>query len=74
MAQTGPWFDRSRGQQMCCSRTPTVSWNRGPHGRVFQPALKFDELKQEMTIVLVTNLVQQAHRLADTTAFVNAGD
>ena len=29
------------------------------------------ELKQEMTIVLVTNLVQQAHRLADRTAFFN---
>ncbi|MCW8962623.1 MAG: phosphate ABC transporter ATP-binding protein [Gammaproteobacteria bacterium] len=27
------------------------------------------ELKQEMTIILVTNLVQQAHRLADRTAF-----
>ena len=30
------------------------------------------ELKNEMTIVLVTNLVQQAHRLADRTAFFNA--
>jgi phosphate transport system ATP-binding protein len=30
------------------------------------------ELKQEMTIVLVTNLVQQAHRLADNTAFLNS--
>ena len=30
------------------------------------------ELKQEMTIVLVTNLVQQAHRLAQNTAFFNA--
>jgi phosphate transport system ATP-binding protein len=29
------------------------------------------ELKREMTIVLVTNLVQQAHRLADQTAFFN---
>ncbi len=29
------------------------------------------ELKKEMTIVLVTNLVQQAHRLADQTAFLN---
>jgi phosphate transport system ATP-binding protein len=29
------------------------------------------ELKHEMTIVLVTNLVQQAHRLADRTAFLN---
>lgn len=29
------------------------------------------ELKQDMTIVLVTNLVQQAHRLADQTAFFN---
>jgi phosphate transport system ATP-binding protein len=29
------------------------------------------ELKQEMTIVLVTNLVQQAHRLADRVAFLN---
>jgi phosphate transport system ATP-binding protein len=29
------------------------------------------ELKQSMTIVLVTNLVQQAHRLADSTAFFN---
>jgi phosphate transport system ATP-binding protein len=27
------------------------------------------ELKQDMTIILVTNLVQQAHRLADRTAF-----
>ena len=27
------------------------------------------ELKNEMTIVLVTNLVQQARRLADRTAF-----
>ena len=30
------------------------------------------ELKNEMTIILVTNLVQQAHRLADRTAFFNA--
>ena len=30
------------------------------------------DLKSEMTIVLVTNLVQQAHRLADRTAFLNA--
>ena len=29
------------------------------------------KLKNEMTIVLVTNLVQQAHRLADHTAFLN---
>jgi phosphate transport system ATP-binding protein len=29
------------------------------------------ELKSEMTIVMVTNLVQQAHRLADRTAFLN---
>jgi phosphate transport system ATP-binding protein len=29
-----------------------------------------DELKQHMTIVLVTNLVQQARRLADRTAFL----
>ncbi len=29
------------------------------------------ELKKEITIVLVTNLVQQAHRLADHTAFFN---
>ena len=28
-------------------------------------------LKQQMTIVLVTNLVQQAHRLADHVAFLN---
>jgi phosphate transport system ATP-binding protein len=31
------------------------------------------ELKEKMTIVLVTNLVQQAHRLADHVAFFNAG-
>ncbi len=31
------------------------------------------ELKQRMTIVLVTNLVQQARRLADRTAFFMAG-
>jgi phosphate transport system ATP-binding protein len=31
------------------------------------------ELKKEITIVLVTNLVQQAHRLADRIAFLNAG-
>ena len=30
------------------------------------------ELKQRMTIVMVTNLVQQAHRLADQVAFLNA--
>lgn len=30
------------------------------------------ELKNEMTIVLVTNLVQQAHRLADQIAFLNS--
>jgi phosphate transport system ATP-binding protein len=30
------------------------------------------ELKKEMTIVLVTNLVQQARRLADRTAFLSA--
>ena len=32
------------------------------------------ELKQEMTIVLVTNLVQQARRLADRTAFFLDGE
>ncbi len=32
------------------------------------------ELKQEMTIVLVTNLVQQARRLADRTAFFLTGE
>ncbi|MCB9545096.1 MAG: ATP-binding cassette domain-containing protein [Myxococcales bacterium] len=32
------------------------------------------ELKQEMTIVLVTNLVQQARRLADRTAFFLMGE
>ena len=32
------------------------------------------ELKNEMTIVLVTNLVQQAHRLADQTAFLNGSE
>ena len=30
------------------------------------------ELKNEMTIVLVTNLVQQARRLADQTMFLNS--
>jgi phosphate transport system ATP-binding protein len=30
------------------------------------------ELKQRVTIVLVTNLVQQAHRLADRVAFINS--
>ena len=32
------------------------------------------ELKNQMTIVLVTNLVQQAHRLADITAFLNSSE
>ncbi len=32
------------------------------------------ELKARMTIVLVTNLVQQARRLADTTAFILQGE
>jgi phosphate transport system ATP-binding protein len=32
------------------------------------------ELKDEMTIVLVTNLTQQAHRLADNTVFLNASE
>ena len=32
------------------------------------------ELKEEMTIVLVTNLVQQARRLADRTAFFLNGE
>lgn len=32
------------------------------------------ELKSEMTIILVTNLVQQAHRLADRTAFFLEGE
>jgi len=31
------------------------------------------ELKKEVTIILVTNLVQQARRLADRTAFFLAG-
>ena len=31
------------------------------------------ELKQRMTIVMVTNLVQQAHRLASRVAFLNGG-
>ena len=31
------------------------------------------DLKEQMTIVLVTNLVQQARRLADRTAFLSAG-
>jgi phosphate transport system ATP-binding protein len=30
------------------------------------------ELKERMTILMVTNLVQQAHRLADQVAFLNA--
>ena len=32
------------------------------------------ELRQEITIVLVTNLVQQARRLADRTAFFLTGE
>jgi phosphate transport system ATP-binding protein len=32
------------------------------------------QLQQEMTIVLVTNLVQQARRLADRTAFFLSGE
>ncbi len=32
------------------------------------------ELKNEMTIILVTNLVQQARRLSDKVAFLNASD
>lgn len=32
------------------------------------------ELKQEMTIIMVTNLVQQARRLADRTAFFLSGE
>ena len=32
------------------------------------------ELKQEVTIILVTNLVQQARRLADRTAFFLSGE
>ena len=32
------------------------------------------ELRSQMTIVLVTNLVQQARRLADRTAFIYNGD
>ena len=32
------------------------------------------ELKQEITIILVTNLVQQARRLADRTAFFLSGE
>ena len=32
------------------------------------------ELKNEMTIILVTNLVQQARRLADRTAFFLSGE
>jgi len=31
------------------------------------------ELKKEITIILVTNLTQQAHRLADRTAFFMNG-
>jgi len=31
------------------------------------------ELKQQMTIILVTNLVQQARRLGDETCFINKG-
>ena len=37
-----------------------------------EEALK--QLKQEITIVLVTNLVQQAARLADRTAFFLMGE
>jgi phosphate transport system ATP-binding protein len=32
------------------------------------------ELRSEMTIILVTNLVQQARRLADRTAFLLNGE
>ena len=32
------------------------------------------ELRSEMTIILVTNLVQQAERLADRTAFFLGGE
>jgi phosphate transport system ATP-binding protein len=31
------------------------------------------ELKEKVTIILVTNLVQQAHRLANHVAFLNEG-
>ena len=31
------------------------------------------DLKQRMTVIVATNLVQQAHRVADRVAFVNAG-
>ena len=31
------------------------------------------ELKEKMTIILVTNLVQQARRLSDITSFINMG-
>jgi phosphate transport system ATP-binding protein len=33
-----------------------------------------DELRKEITIILVTNLVQQAERLADRTAFFLNGE
>ena len=33
-----------------------------------------EELRKEMTIVLVTNLIQQARRLADRTAFFLMGE
>jgi phosphate transport system ATP-binding protein len=32
------------------------------------------ELRSEMTVIMVTNLVQQAERLADRTAFFLAGE
>ncbi|MCU0664563.1 MAG: phosphate ABC transporter ATP-binding protein, partial [Myxococcota bacterium] len=32
------------------------------------------DLKEHMTILLVTNLVQQARRLADRTCFLNMGE
>ncbi len=32
------------------------------------------ELRKEITVIMVTNLVQQAHRLADRTAFFLSGD
>ena len=45
----------------------TQAW--GPHKFYIEDVLL--DLKSRMTIVLVTNLVQQAHRLADRTAFLN---
>ena len=61
---------RCRTGPRSCVSTSSPSRRPGNHD---EDRGRAGQVKEKMTIVLVTNLVQQAHRLADHVAFLNSG-